>query len=155
MFKKNGIYSNNLPTSKEKLVIERHLPGVKPKKFYENSKASAFLKYYENDEKTVLEQSYEAILKDVEDTIRWLNTISYKKKIKIDVTIDIPREAGSKETIKHIVREMVEIDNSEEKTKALKVLEGLFDSIERFESKLEAQKLKNKKTQQLKAIFDN
>jgi len=155
MFKKNGIYSNYLPAAREEIVIRRHLPGVNSKKIYEHGKAKTFIEYYQNDEKSVLDRSWEAILRDIEDTIKWLNSIEYKKKVKVEIEIDIPREAGSQEMIKYPIKQWIDVDNSDEKRKALKTLEDLFSTIERFETKIESQRLKSKKEMIGHSLFDN
>jgi hypothetical protein len=69
-------------------------------------------------------------MKDIEDLIEYLSTIGFKKSVKVKFNVPIPKYKNSTETMLYELDDYVEIDNTDEKFKALKRSADLLDFVD-------------------------
>jgi len=99
-----------------------------------DSKHAAFVSFYVKASTSFIVRSYEQLKVDIEDLLHHISTIPFKKKVLLkNQKVEFENEGQMREAYINIT---VELDNSDEKTKALKMSETLYELEERLRRKV-------------------
>jgi Holliday junction resolvase len=142
-YKKDGEYKHQLPTRRKELAAKK--ANCDWKEIEENVLVKNFIKLYLELQTTQTERLYLAVMKDIEDLIEYLSTIGFKKRVKVKFNVPIPKYKDSTETMLYELDDYVEVDNTDEKFKALKRSADLLDFVDSLKIKMkkEEQTIKN------------
>jgi len=152
MHKKNGPFSNMLPQQRAERVCNEILQGkYKPVQFEVNYEYGRFAKDYITSQYSMTEQLHESIKKDIEELLSRIKEIPFTKKQRIKATVKIPDPDGV--IIDRQVDTVIDIDNSEEKYKAIALAEKLVDYEQKIRQKIMAE-TKEKRRSSSKRIFE-
>jgi len=144
----DGVFKDILPEHRKKEVADRYLRKTKWKDIESNKKAKAFIDIYVKTSTTFIEKSYENIKKDMEDLMKHLRSIPFTKKEHIKTTIEY---GEYNERVP--VNTMTDVDNSEEKLRAIKSYDVLLVLEEKIRQKVIEEKTKGKKRNK-RRLFD-
>lgn len=132
--KKDGEWQNHFPSKREEMSAEK--AGLSIIEIRKHSKLKALIKAYVDNQTTLTERLYIGVKRDIEEVLELINSIPYVRKIQVELTVDIPKFEGSSGLIKYPVKQIVEVDNSKEKTEAIKRVESLIELEERLRKKI-------------------
>ncbi len=135
VYKREGVYSTFFENERIRLVLDRHFEKRKVEDFEDSKKVRALILEYQNNQFTKMERFYYQLEKDIEMLMERISSIPYTKKVKIQVPLEQNGETTLVETI-------VEMENFEEKSKAIMSAERLVD----YEQKLKDKIFREKKT---------
>jgi hypothetical protein len=149
VYKKEGVYTNKLPTAKRQYVIEKHLPNRKVSDFENNITVKKIIDLYIELQFTPVEQLGEGLKRDIEDLLKRVGNIEYEKEVMVEFDAEVI--INNEKEVKHF-RQKVVMDNSAEKDKAMATALKLMD----FDEKLTVRIFKEKKDKKRTglALFD-
>ena len=154
VYKPNGIYWNLLPENRKDIVIKRFYPNDDWRKIESSYGVKEMIDLYIQTSLTPNEVLYESCKKDIEYERKRLSEIPPTKKILYEGTHDIEVSAGKKNKIQTIlVKEWLDIDNSDEKDKAYKRILLLFEYEEKMRTIVEKERI-DKVTGKYQRVFD-
>ena len=133
-YKKEGEWSNHLP--KKRLEMAAKMAEVSVSDMEDHPAIKKAIKAYVDNQTTLTERLYLGVKKDIEDILELIQGIPFEKEIKVELMIDVPEYEGSNKLIKVPIKQMVKMDNSAEKAKALSRVEQLIDLEERLRKKI-------------------
>jgi len=157
-YDKNSIYKNYLPQEREKKVVENLFPDKKVNYFKTIPGMLALIEFYIESSYSFKELLYRRLLKDVEEMMDRLSKIELTRVTRVkgrrDVTFFSKTEKKEvTETIDIDVR--LSIDNSEEKIKAMDILDKLLKrEITLKKALMEEQIQEDLKKQSANRLFD-
>ena len=145
VYNPDGIYKNMLPRLKRKKVCDTYIGGDDPKSFEDNKLIQDVIKIYIDTCTTPTERLILGVNADIDELLQRIKDIPYVRKHKIDVDL----EDGK------VITKMVEVDNSEEKGKAIMLALKLVDYQEALKKKLRIEKDDSKKKdEEVKRLFE-
>lgn len=158
VYHKDSIYRNYLPHKRELKVIEVMFPGAHVNEFIRDPKIKAVISAYVDANYTFKEKIYKRLLKDIEDMMEKVSKVPLTKTTRVKQARDVSffcKECKKEITQNIEVNANLVIDNSEEKLKAMDVLEKLLnrETILKKQLKEEEQNLKIAKSAGY--LFDN
>lgn len=146
MYKRGGIYKQKLPRQRQEIIKQNYLSRYTPEEIEKNIFFKNLKKYYIEDQHTTAEIFYENLKRDMQDLLDHISSIPFKKKAILTSNVEVDLPGGKKHTI--FAQTEVEMDNSEEKAKAI----GLADKLLIMDEKL-ASRIKNDESE--KRIADS
>lgn len=148
VYNKDGVYKDSFDTYRKTMVIERHLPKRNADDLENNKRVRDLIDEYLDRQMTKNERLLYRLEIDIEKLLERISTIPYSKT----VTLKIPYTNEDGETT--YVPTKVEIDNSEEKAKTIKIAEGMIDYSEKLRQKILKDKTDKKKKGANIRLFD-
>ena len=156
-YHKKSIYRNYLPRERERKVKEALFPEDRIDYFLGNARSQRLAKVLIETSYTFKEKLYRKLLLDVEDMQRRVSDVEMTRVVRIRS----PREVTFfSKTLKQEVRETIDldvrmtVDNSEEKFKALELLEKLLKKEEILKKKLKEEEIEMLTASGGKRLFD-
>ena len=153
MHKKGGVFNNMLPTNKATRICSEILKEAYKYEAFESDY------YYKNMEREYInlqysrnEQLYERIGKDIEGLMQRISEIPYTTTKIHECVVEFPGPDGT--MIKHTAKVPIEIDNSEEKAKAIKLAETLIDFEIKLKSKIVQETKEKRKARSQDRLFE-
>ena len=134
MYKKDGEYQNH--PIKRRMELAGNMAGVNPKDMEDCPHIRKLISAYVENETTLTERLYLGIKKDINDILEYVKDIPFVVKEKVEVDVDVPKFAGSTDTVKHTIKVEVEVDNTEKKWKAMERADKLIDFEEKIRKKV-------------------
>lgn len=156
-YDKKSIYRNYLPNEREKAVKDALFPDDTLHYFTRNPKLQNVAKLLVELSYTFKEKLYRKLLIDIEDMLERVSDVQMTRTVRITAPKEIEFYS---ETLKGQVKERVNIDtriivdNSEEKFKALELLEKLLKKEEILKDKLKAEEIELRTDGSQKRMFD-
>ena len=156
-YHKKSIYRNYLPREREKKVKEALFPDEKLAYFLSNTKVQTVAKVLIELSYTFKEKLYRTLLGDIEDMMERVSKVEMTRTARITAPKKLKFYS---ESLKTNVEEVVNIDtrlvvdNSEEKFKALELLEKLLKKEEILKDKLKQEEIELRTEQGQKRLFD-
>jgi hypothetical protein len=139
VYNQSGIYKDMFEDYRRKTVIERHLPKRSAEELEANSKVANLIKEYLDRQMTKTERLYYQLEKDMESLLKRVSSIPYTRTVKTKVKwVNDDQEEV-------LLPVDIEMDNSEEKYKAMKLAETLIDYGEKLKNKISKEKIEIKK----------
>ncbi len=146
VYKKDGVYKDMMLTHRRKIVINRHFEKRKEDEFENNLKVQGVIEEYMQRQHTKMERFYYKLENDIEKLLERIHDIPYTKKVKAKV----PFEKDGEVTM---VQAEIEIENYEEKSKAMMLADKLVDYEEKLRGKILKEKIEIKKKDSTR-LFD-
>jgi hypothetical protein len=146
VYKKDGVYKDMMHQHRKRIVINRHFEKRKEHEFEGNLRVVAVIEEYLDRQHTKMERFYYQLEQDIEKLLERIHNIPYVKKVKAKV----PYEKDGEEIF---VMAEVEIENYDEKSKAMMLADKLVDYEEKLRSKILKEKMENKKKDHTR-LFD-
>lgn len=143
VYKKDGVFSNDLIASKRKEVCSRFFPERDPLYFEQNPKVKAVIQLYVRKQYTHWERLFEKWKEDVDSYITYLTDVPYTRKRKVVV----PGLNGAPD--QHAEEEFPNID---EKKKAQNAIVDLVKTGKELEAAIFNEKKEN--SGRLNPMFD-
>jgi hypothetical protein len=157
-YSKDSIYRNYLPKEREQKVVETLFPDKKLKYFKESPGMSILIKEYISMTYTFKELLYRRLLIDIEQMMDRLSKIELTKtaRVKGRREIDIYVDEIGKSIKKEVDLDVrISIDNSEEKIKAMDILDKLLKREAMLKKALQEEKIEAQmKKQSEQRMFD-
>lgn len=150
MYKKDGHYHNKLPAQAMILIRDAHLKLHDPVKMESDVRFKEFKKYYIEHQMTLSQAFYLSIRQDMQDLLDHIASIPFVKRIDYKHKLD---EVAAMKTGRKYVSVNIEIDNSDEKAKAIGLSEKLIGLEEKISLKIKKE-TRDKVSADSKAIFD-
>ena len=148
VYKKDGVYKDTFERYRKQMVIERHLPKRNHQDLEANKRVVALIQEYLDRQMTKNERLLYQLEKDIDNLLQRVSNIPYTK----EVTVKVPVTNSDGETT--YIPTKVEMDNSEEKEKAIKLASGMIDYGDKLRSKILKDKIENKKKGSENRLFD-
>ncbi len=145
-YKKDGVYKDMMLQHRKKMVINRHFESRKENDFESNVRVQSVIEEYMQRQHTKMERFYYKLELDIEKLLERIHDIPYVKKVKAKVPYEKDRE-------EIFVMAEIEIENYDEKSKAMMLADKLVDYEEKLRSKILKEKTQNKKKDQTR-LFD-
>lgn len=153
MYKKNGVFASMLPQQRGERVCSEMLKDAYTMEDFElHTACKAMMNQFVNLQYTMNEILYEGIKDDIQGLLQRLKEIPYVKKQYQEVSAEFPDTDGI--LTKQRVKAYIEIDNSEEKAKAIKLAETLIDYESKLKAKIMAETKEARKKQSKKRLFE-
>ena len=154
MYKKGGIFQNMLPAQRAERICNEILKGeYDPKKFELNSNCKEVILDYQNLQCTPNELLYEGVKSDIEGLLQRIRQIPYSKTVNVDVDVEFFDQDGKPQ--KQRVKTAVEMDNSEEKSKAIRLADSLLDYESKLRTKIVQETKEQRKSKGAKRLFED
>jgi hypothetical protein len=139
----DGMFKNILPSLKRKKVCETFLKGTDWKELEDNRLIQDVIRIYIDYCTTPTEKLIFGVIRRIDELLQRLDNIPLTRKIKIEIEHD-----GTKHT------QMVDVDNSEESARTLKLAKELIEYQELLKKKLKTEKDESKKKEEDKYLFE-
>ena len=139
VYKKEGVYDDMYESMRKKTVINRHLPKREEKQFEENKRVRELIQEYLDRQLTKNERLLYKLEKDIDNLLERISSIPYTKNVK--ATVPHLNEKGEQVMVSAII----EIDNSEEKDKSIRLAEKLVDYGDKLRNKILKEKVEKRK----------
>jgi hypothetical protein len=153
MYKKGGIFQNMLPEQRATRICSEILKGkYEPKEFELNSACKEMIGEYLRLQYTPNELLYEGIKSDIEGLLQRIRQIPFVRKEWHEVNAELPDQEGI--LSKQRVKVLVEMDNSEEKNKAIRLADSLLDYEAKLRSKISQETKEDRKKKSSKRLFE-
>lgn len=149
-YKKDGEYRNLVKRKRQMLAADH--TGESFERFEENIAVIKVINLYIELQLSPVERLYEGIKADIDEMLERIRKIPFTKEIKVEMFVDVPVSELSNETVKKPIKQIVEMDNSEEKFKAINRADQLIDLEEKLRKKV-IKEQQDKRDKQ-KRIFD-
>lgn len=146
VYKADGVYSNMFESSRKNHVILKHFEKREIKDFEANIRVKAVIKDYLDLQLTKTKRLYYRLEKDMEDLLDRISKIPYTRKVKVKV----PVEGNDGKTE---VATEIEIENYEEKAKAMLMADKLIDYEAKIKAKIFREEVASKKNSTTR-LFD-
>lgn len=146
VYKKDGIYKDMMHAHRKRMVINRHFEKRKENDFESNLRVQAVIEEYLQRQHTKMERFYYQLELDIEKLLERIHNIPYTKKVKAKV----PFERDGETTM---VTAEIEIENYDEKSKAMLLADKLVDYEEKLRGKILKEKIELKKKDHTR-LFD-
>jgi hypothetical protein len=154
MYKQDGIFKNMLPEQRaERICSEMLKDKYRAKDFEVIIECKTMINQYINLQYSLTEILYEGLKEDIEGLLKHIKNIPYTKKSVYEGTIDVPGQDGILQ--KQKVRVPFDIDNSEEKAKAIKLAETMIDYDKKLRTKINDETKEDRKKQSKKRLFED
>jgi hypothetical protein len=153
MYKKDGMFKNMLPDQKSSRICSEMLKGkYKMEDFESNSACKDMMNEYLTQQYTPTELLRDSIKTEIQELLNRIRSIPYVKKQHVEVILDVPDHEGIMTKMPYKV--WVEIDNSDEKAKAIKLAETLIDYEAKLNAKIIAETKEQRKKNSKKRQFE-
>lgn len=136
---------------KERVCTDLFDDKIKAEYFENNKLIKEFIQLFVDMSLTVIQRDHERCKRDIEDLHEHISQIPFMRKQKVRRQITIKDDDTEKEFIKEIDI-VVDIDNSEEKKKALDIREKLYSLDSRLRKLVETEKIEKELT--AKTMFE-
>lgn len=140
VYKKDGVYHDMYETMRKKTVLQRHLPKREEKHFEENKRVAELIDEYLQRQFTKTERLLYKLEKDIDALLERISSIPYTKTVK--AKIPYTNENGD---ITQVPAE-IELDNSEEKDKSMRLAEKLVDYGDKLRTKILKEQIEKRKS---------
>lgn len=147
VYNQSHTYRDMFEDYRKKVVIERHLPKRKTEDFESNSRVAALINEYLERQLSKSERLLYQLEKDMESLLKRVSSIPYTKKVKTKIKWVNPE---GEETL---IPVEVEMDNSEEKEKTIRLAERMIDYADKLRAKVVKEKT-DKKQNSTARLFD-
>lgn len=147
VYKKDGVYQDLFLNYRRKLVLERHLPDRKEEDFEKNIRVINFINEYQQRQLTKAERLLFQLELDMELLLKKITEIPYTKKVKVSVPV---MDGDGNETK---VSTVVDMENYEEKAKAIMLADKMIDYQDKLRSKIIKEKSVERGVGQMR-LFD-
>ena len=141
MYHRDSIYRNLDISDRRKKIMSTYFPDSRKHDEIESDyRVQAFINIYNELSKTQKERIRDSMIKDLEQMADHLSKIEFQKKIDETHTIMVKcPEKGEEIPVDVKVKKI--IDNSQEKLKAMKLIEETMDREEAIKKKIEKERL--------------
>ena len=147
VYKKDGVYQDLFLNYRRKLVLERHLHDRKEEDFEKNIRVINFINEYQQRQLTKAERLLFQLELDMELLLKKITEIPYTKKVKVSVPV---MDGDGNETK---VSTVVDMENYEEKAKAIMLADKMIDYQDKLRSKIIKEKSVERGVGQMR-LFD-
>ncbi len=150
MYKKGGIYSQNLPRQARKIIKAQHLKNFDPDIMEKNKKFQELRDCYIEHQYSITERFWAKVKDDMQSLLDHIAAIPFQRIVKTNKEVEMEVD-GESRWVK--VKVDIPIDNSEEKAKAIMLSEKLINLEEKLSQKIKRED-QEKKVADSKALFD-
>ncbi len=140
VYSPNSIYSEFTPEQRKERVCLDLFDNKIKKEYFESKTIKSFVDLFVEMSMTAVQRDHERCKRDIEDLHEYISSIQFVKKQKIKRKIVFKDEELGREFEKEIDL-VIDIDNSEEKIKAISVREKLYSIDQRLRKLVEAEKI--------------
>jgi valyl-tRNA synthetase len=154
VYNKDSIYRNLNPSQREEKVMSVYFPEVRNRSM-EDDRVKAFIKAYNYLTKSSKERIRDTMLKDLEEMALKLSNIKFTKQKKVNQPVFVHCPHCQKDVTVDVDMK-IDIDNTEEKLKAMKVIEEIMKREEEIKKKIDQERLAEKGRETVtQRMFDN
>jgi len=140
MYHRDSIYRNLDEPVRRNKIRNVYFPEIRKPYFWEDERIKAMVDVYNFLAKSRKERIFDTMLKDLEDMMDHLATIKFQKTIDETHTVFVKCPAKGEEIPVDVKVKKV-IDNSQEKLKAMKLIEEALEREETLRKKIEKERL--------------
>jgi len=147
VYNQSGIYKDMFEDYRKKMVIDRYLPSRDFIELEKNPRVADLIREYLDRQMTKTQRLYYQLEKDMESLLKRVSSIPYIREVRTKVKWVNPDHEEVYLPVE------IEIDNSEEKFKAIKLADTLVDYGEKLKNKIIRESTEAKKSNQAR-LFD-
>lgn len=141
VYSRDSLFAEFTPQErKDRVCLDLFENTIKPEYFEQNKIIKEFIDLFIDMSLSAVERDHERCKKDIEELHNYISEIPFNKKQRIKRTIVFKDEETGKDLIKD-VDIVIDIDNSEEKIRAIGVREKLYGLDQKLRKLVEVEKI--------------